>query len=41
VESVKVRPLRYIVVEGLDAEKVNAALDDIGASKGVRWHVRM
>jgi NADPH2:quinone reductase len=41
VESGKLRPLRYSVIEGLDVEKVNAALDDIGASKGVRWHVRM
>lgn len=41
VESGKLRPLRYSVIEGLDVEKVNAALDDIGASKGVRWHIRM
>jgi NADPH:quinone reductase len=40
VESGKIKPLTYIVIEGLDAEKINAAFDEMAALKGMRYHVR-
>jgi NADPH2:quinone reductase len=42
LESGKVKPLRYKVIEGLDAEKVNKALDEYRDGKGGdRYHVRI
>lgn len=41
LQSGKIKPLKYSVIEGLDAGKVNAALDgykDLSQSK--RYHVR-
>lgn len=40
VESGKIRPLKYKVVDSLDAEKINGAFDKMGALQGVRYHVR-
>jgi hypothetical protein len=40
VESGKIKLFKYEVIEGLDAEKINAAFDEMGALKGVRYHVR-
>jgi NADPH2:quinone reductase len=40
VENGKIKPLKYKVIGGLDAEKINVAFDEIGALKGVRYHVR-
>lgn len=42
LESGKVKPLRYKVIEGLDADKVNKALDEYRDGKGGdRYHVRI
>jgi len=41
LESGEIKILKYQVVEGLDAEKINAVLDGYRDGKGYRWHVRM
>jgi len=41
VDCRKIKPLKHSVIEGLGAEKVNAAFDEMRALKGVRWHVRL
>lgn len=42
LETGKVKPLEYNVIEGLDVQKVNAALDDYRDGKGgARHHVRI
>ncbi|KAJ5248856.1 Dehydrogenase [Penicillium chermesinum] len=38
----KIKPLEYKTIDGLDADKVNAALDEYAAGRsGVRYHVRV
>jgi NADPH2:quinone reductase len=39
-ENGELKPLKYGVIEGLDAEKTNAVLDDYRTWSGQRWHVR-
>jgi NADPH2:quinone reductase len=42
LESGKITPVKYNVIEGLDADKVNAALDKYRDGKGgARYHVRI
>jgi NADPH2:quinone reductase len=42
METGKLRPVRYNEIEGLDADKVNAALDEYIDRKGSElYHVRM
>lgn len=42
LEVGKMKPLEYKVIEGLDADKVNLALDDYrNGRSGVRYHVQM
>ena len=42
LEGGKVKPVPYKVIEGLDMDKVNAALDEYGEGKsGERYHVRI
>lgn len=41
LESGQVKPLQYKVIEGLDAAKVNAALDGYRDGSGERYHVRI
>ncbi|KIX09255.1 uncharacterized protein Z518_00334 [Rhinocladiella mackenziei CBS 650.93] len=42
LESRKIKPLKYKVIQGLDADKVNAALDEYKAGKGgERYHVSL
>lgn len=42
LESGKLKPAKYKVIEGLDADKVNAALDEYRDGKGgARYHVRI
>jgi NADPH:quinone reductase len=39
IDTGELKTLKYAVVEGLHAEKVNAALDDLKSKSGQRWHV--
>ncbi|KAI9814563.1 MAG: hypothetical protein M1827_003118 [Pycnora praestabilis] len=39
LESGDMKPLKYGVIEGLDAEKVNKVLDDYKTGNGQRWHM--
>jgi NADPH2:quinone reductase len=42
LETGEVKPLKYKVIEGLDAAKVNEALDEYGEGRsGERYHVRI
>ncbi|KAG4441190.1 hypothetical protein IFR05_003308 [Cadophora sp. M221] len=41
VEKGEIKLLQYNIIEGLDADKVNAALDGYRDGKFDRWHVRM
>jgi NADPH2:quinone reductase len=42
LENGEIKPLQYNIIEGLDADKVNAALDEYQEGKGgVRYHVRI
>ena len=42
LENGKITPVKYKVIEGLDADKINAALDEYRDGKGgVRYHVRI
>ena len=41
IQSGEIKPLKYSIIEGLDAEKVNAALDGYkDLAGGKRYHVR-
>jgi hypothetical protein len=40
VDSRNIKPLRYKVFECLDAEKTNAAFDEMGTLNGVQYHAR-
>ncbi len=43
IQSGKVEVLKYRIIEGLDLDKVNGALDEYrdGTASGERWHVRV
>lgn len=41
LETGKIKPLKFKTIEGLDAIKVNQALDGYGDGEGVRHHVRI
>lgn len=41
IEEERLKFPKYSVVDGLDVDKVNAALDDLKLKSGKRWHVRV